>query len=121
MAGSFVSADWKFRWNVMEKAVMNHCRSILYRDVLGDAKKDSVQILMAHNPMFAKEYAEWGADVSVCGHTHGGLVRIPGIGSVISPQFELFPKYDAGEFNFGRQKSLCEQRFRNTYLPYPCV
>lgn len=29
MAGSFVSADWKFRWNVMERAVMNHCRSIL--------------------------------------------------------------------------------------------
>ena len=27
------------------------------RDVLGDAKQDSVQILMAHNPMFAKEYA----------------------------------------------------------------
>ena len=74
------------------------------RDVLGDAKQDSVQILMAHNPMFAKEYAEWGADVSVCGHTHGGLVRIPGIGSVISPQFELFPKYDAGEFDFGDRK-----------------
>ena len=74
------------------------------RDVLGDAKQDSVQILMAHNPMFAKEYAEWGADVSVCGYTHGGLVRIPGIGSVISPQFELFPKYDAGEFNFGDRK-----------------
>ncbi len=74
------------------------------RDVLGDAKQDSVQILMAHNPMFAKEYAEWGADVSVCGHTHGGLVRIPGIGSVISPQFEVFPKYDAGEFNFGDRK-----------------
>ena len=74
------------------------------RDVLGDAKQVSVQILMAHNPMFAKEYAEWGADVSVCGHTHGGLVRIPGIGSVISPQFELFPKYDAGEFNFGDRK-----------------
>ena len=74
------------------------------RDVLGHAKQDSVQILMAHNPMFAKEYAEWGADVSVCGHTHGGLVRIPGIGSVISPQFELFPKYDAGEFNFGDRK-----------------
>ena len=45
---------------------------------------------MAHNPMFAKEYAEWGADVSVCGHTHGGLVRIPGIGSVISRSLNSF-------------------------------
>lgn len=71
---------------------------------LGDAKKDCVQILMAHNPMFAKNYADWGADVTVSGHTHGGLVRIPGIGSVISPQFELFPKYDAGEFDFQGKK-----------------
>lgn len=74
------------------------------QEALGEAKKDAVQILLAHNPMFAKEYADWGADITVCGHTHGGLVRIPGIGSVISPQFELFPKYDAGEFNFGDRK-----------------
>ena len=74
------------------------------QEALGEAKKDAVQILLAHNPMFAKEYADWGADITVCGHTHGGLVRIPGIGSVISPQFELFPKYDAGEFDFGDRK-----------------
>lgn len=74
------------------------------QEALGEAKKDTVQILLAHNPMFAKEYADWGADITVCGHTHGGLVRIPGIGSVISPQFELFPKYDAGEFEFDGKK-----------------
>ena len=74
------------------------------QEALGEAKKDAVQILLAHNPMFAKEYADWGADITVCGHTHGGLVRIPGIGSVISPQFELFPKYDAGEFEFDGKK-----------------
>ena len=74
------------------------------QEALGEAKKDAVQILLAHNPMFAKEYADWGADITVCGHTHGGLVRSPGIGSVISPQFELFPKYDAGEFEFDGKK-----------------
>lgn len=94
----------KFRWNVMERAVMNHCREHFIQEALGEAKKDAVQILLAHNPMFAKEYADWGADITVCGHTHGGLVRIPGIGSVISPQFELFPKYDAGEFEFDGKK-----------------
>lgn len=63
---------------------------------LVDAEK--FQILLAHNPAYAEHYAEWGADVTFCGHNHGGLVRIPGIGSLVSPQWTLFPKYDAGKF-----------------------
>ncbi len=42
--------------------------------------------------------------MTVCGHNHGGLVCIPGLGSVISPQFIPFPKYDAGEFTIGGRK-----------------
>lgn len=59
------------------------------------------QILLAHNPAYAPNYASWGADVTFCGHNHGGLIRVPGIGSLISPQMTLFPKYDAGKFQFG--------------------
>ena len=63
------------------------------------ANQDEVfSILLAHNPAYAQVYQAWGADLTVCGHTHGGLIRIPGIGSVFSPQFEFFPKYDAGHF-----------------------
>lgn len=59
------------------------------------------QILLAHNPAYAQNYAAWGADVTFCGHNHGGLIRIPGIGSLISPQLTLFPKYDAGKLEIG--------------------
>ena len=59
------------------------------------------QILLAHNPAYASAYAAWGADVAFCGHNHGGLIRIPGLGSLISPQFTWFPKYDAGMFQLG--------------------
>ncbi len=62
---------------------------------------DAYNILLAHNPAYSEQYAAWGADLTLCGHNHGGLVRIPGIGSLISPQFQLFPKYDAGRFDFG--------------------
>lgn len=71
---------------------------------LGPAKTEKLQLLMAHNPMFAPIYAGWGADITVSGHNHGGLVRIPGIGSLISPQYQLFPKYDAGEFTIDGRK-----------------
>lgn len=68
-------------------------------EALGEAENRHLQILLAHNPRFAQDYAWWGADLTFCGHNHGGLVRIPGIGSLISPQYELFPKYDAGEYD----------------------
>lgn len=69
-------------------------------EALGQAENTKLQLLLAHNPGFAPIYAKWGADLTFCGHNHGGLVRIPGVGSLISPQYELFPKYDAGEFDF---------------------
>lgn len=66
-------------------------------------KEELFQILLAHNPAYAENYAKWGADVTFCGHNHGGLIRIPGIGSLISPQLTLFPKYDAGKFQIGNR------------------
>lgn len=51
------------------------------------------KILMAHQALYAETYAEWGMDLVLCGHLHGGVVRIPGIGGVISPQLTFFPKY----------------------------
>lgn len=38
---------------------------------------------------FEKAYASWGADLTLCGHYHGGFLRI-GKQGVISPYLELF-------------------------------
>lgn len=73
---------------------------------LPEQTEDTFQVLLAHNPRYAKEYADWGADLTLCGHNHGGLIRIPGIGSLISPQFQWFPKYDAGSFDFDGKKVI---------------
>lgn len=64
----------------------------------GEGMQKDYQILIAHNPMYFETYAEWGADLVLSGHVHGGMVRIPFLGGVISPQMEIFPKYDAGMF-----------------------
>ena len=62
-------------------------------NLLGSADASRFNIMIAHNPTFMDTYLEWGADLVVSGHVHGGVVRIPGIGGFISPQFILFPKY----------------------------
>ncbi|MDD3174462.1 MAG: metallophosphoesterase [Herbinix sp.] len=68
------------------------------RSLIGEKTKKEYQILIAHNPVYFSEYANWGADLTISGHLHGGLVRLPGVGGVISPQVKLFPKYNSGNF-----------------------
>lgn len=68
------------------------------REKLGTPNPEKFTILLAHNPVYFPAYARWGADLTVSGHLHGGIIRIPGIGGVITPQARLFPRYDAGHF-----------------------
>lgn len=68
-------------------------------DKLGKIDNNFFNILIAHNPIYFDEYADWGADLTVSGHIHGGIVRLPFIGGVISPAYNLFPKYDGGRFD----------------------
>ena len=63
-------------------------------------------ILLAHNPNYFDVYADWGADLSLSGHIHGGMIRLPLIGGVLSPETLLFPKYDAGVFENGAAKMI---------------
>ncbi|MCI8496749.1 MAG: metallophosphoesterase [Clostridiales bacterium] len=58
-------------------------------------------LLLAHDPRWLSEYAKWGADLVLSGHLHGGLIRLPLIGGLISPGKTLFPQYDAGLFQKG--------------------
>lgn len=81
-----------------EKGSIVPMKASYMRERLPFEEPEKFHILLAHNPAYAEHYAKWGADVTFCGHNHGGLVRIPGVGSLVSPQLTLFPKYDAGKF-----------------------
>jgi len=73
------------------------------RDKLGEPKTGSFHILLAHSPLYQKVYGEWGADLTLCGHFHGGTIRIPGLGGLMTPQFQFFKDCCGGIFqNNGR-------------------
>ncbi len=67
---------------------------------LASVPKECFNIVLAHNPRFFRTYAEYGADLYLSGHYHGGAIRLFGgrIG-VISPQFRMFPKYSRGMYD----------------------
>lgn len=76
------------------------------KDLVGICDESCYNILVAHNPNYFETYARWGADLTLSGHVHGGMARIPFLGGVISPQFTLFPKYDGGKFEINKKIML---------------
>ena len=85
---------------------------------LGLTEKDCFTILVAHTPAYIKEYSEWGADLIICGHYHGGFVRIPFLGGVISPQLKLFPKYSGGKYNVNNTDVIVSRGLGSHTLPF---
>lgn len=67
----------------------------IWREMVDSAEEEEsvYEILLAHNPTYYSAYKEWGADLVLSGHLHGGIARIPGWRGVITPQAFLFPKY----------------------------
>ncbi len=83
-------------------------------DCIGRSEADKYQILLAHNPAFFPAYKNWGADLTVSGHLHGGIIRIPGLGGIITPQFVLFPKY-SGELTVEGEQAIAVSRGLGTH------
>lgn len=70
----------------------------LLNSLLGEPDPQAFTVLLAHTPEFFKVYMDWGADLIVSGHIHGGVVRLPVYGGLLSPHRRLFPGYDYGSY-----------------------
>ena len=66
--------------------------------LIGKPDPSYYTILLTHTPVYFEEYVRWGADLSLCGHVHGGLMRLPLIGGVMGTRPNLFPKYSGGQY-----------------------
>ncbi len=84
-------------------------------EVLPRIHSKYLNVLLAHNPFLASLYEAHGFDQVYCGHVHGGAIRLPGLGGVLSPERKLFPKYSAGVYQLGKMKMVVSRglgRFR---------
>lgn len=69
-------------------------------DCLGQIDKNKFNIIMSHNPDYSENLIDYGFDLVLSGHHHGGLIRLPIIGSIFSPELMLFPKYSKGLYQY---------------------
>lgn len=73
---------------------------------IGAPEEDAYHILLAHNPNYVPEYEKWGADLVLSGHLHGGMVRLPFAGGLVSPQVGFFPRYSGDCYIEGEKAAV---------------
>ena len=86
------------------------------RELVGPADPDLYNILLAHNPLYFPSYAKWGADLTLSGHIHGGIIRLPVFGGLLSPEFKFFPRYDGGFFTWSGRCLEVSRGLGNNFL-----
>lgn len=72
------------------------------------------RLFLAHRNTWIENYPELPADLILCGHTHGGIIRLPGVGGIISTERKLFPEYDAGLFSSGSYEMIVSRGLGNS-------
>lgn len=87
---------------------------------MNEASPSAFKILLGHRNYWMEEYPELPVDLVLCGHAHGGLVRIPGVGGLIGTDRHLFPDFVEGEFNNGNYTMIVSRGLGNS-VPIPRI
>jgi len=92
----------------------------LHRDDLAAAlrgrRADEAAILLAHAPMLVERAAVAGVDLVLGGHTHGGQVRLPALGS-LALRYKGEHRYVAGRYRVGATELFVTRGVGTVILP----
>ncbi|MBQ8827614.1 MAG: metallophosphoesterase [Clostridia bacterium] len=73
----------------------NNC-TYSFKFLLEFAERDEYKLLLCHYPEFQWRFMKYDIDLVLCGHLHGGLIRLPGAGALFAPTQGFFPEFTEG-------------------------
>lgn len=80
-------------------------------------KNATYTILLSHRPELIDVYRANGIDLALCGHAHGGQIRLPYIGGLFAPNQGFLPKYSEGIHKKGRTEMVVSRGLGNSLAP----
>ena len=78
---------------------------------------DQPTIVLAHRPEHFRDYCNAGWDIVICGHAHGGHVRMRD-GSLFSPDQGFLPTYTHGVYEYGGTRMVVSRGLGNSSIPW---
>lgn len=79
---------------------------------------EEFNILLVHKPRFIETYATLNYDLVFSGHAHGGQIRLPGIGGILSPGQGFLPKYSEGLIEKDDTSLVVSRGLGNSLFPF---
>lgn len=84
---------------------------------LKNVPKDSFRILLSHRPERVDIYKDSNINLILCGHAHGGQIRLPFVGGILAPGQGFFPRYEEGMHNIGNSIIEISRGLGNSSFP----
>ena len=73
---------------------------------VGRFDENRFNILLAHSPLFTEAYEDSGADLVLCGHFHGGTIRLSENVGLMTPQYQFFSNKVVGKKQIGNSSMI---------------
>ena len=79
---------------------------------------DPYIVMLSHRNEQLELWSELGVDTVLCGHAHGGIIRLPFVGGLVGTDRRLFPEYTNGLYTEGTTSMVVSRGLGNTGLPF---
>lgn len=91
-----------YKKNISYDKIKNRMDDDIIKDLMkiDDIDKTKYNIIISHNPDYSEKLIDFGFDLVLSGHHHGGLIRLPKIGAIISPELTIHPPYTKGQYKY---------------------
>lgn len=83
-------------------------------DIIKSEQGNKFTLLLGHRNYWVEKYPALEVDIIMCGHAHGGIIRLPLLGGVLGTGFELFPEHIDGVTKSGQYSMIVSRGLGNS-------
>lgn len=81
---------------------------------LGELYSDKFSLWLAHRNDYVKMYNDIGTELILCGHAHGGIVRLPFVGGLLNVNRSFGAEYESGVYSSGHYLMVVSRGLGNS-------
>ena len=85
---------------------------------LGELYSDHFSLWLAHRNDYIQMYSDIGTDLILCGHGHGGIIRLPLVGGLLNVNRSFGAEYESGVYSTPHFQMVVSRGLGNS-IPVP--